>query len=101
MKGESTALGIIPARADSSRFPRKVIALIRGKPMLQYVWEAAKRAKSLDEVIIATDDEGVLAIARGFGAQAVLTSKSFQSGSDRAAHIARERNADIVVNIQG
>ena len=68
------AMGVIPARLGSTRLAKKVLLDINGKPMLQYVWEAAKRAKALDDVIIATDDEIVINAANHFGAKAILTS---------------------------
>lgn len=94
------AIGIIPARAQSTRFPHKVIAPILGRPMLQYIWAAASQAQSLSEVVIATDSEEVRRVAEGFGAKVVMTDTSFQSGSDRVAFIAKDLAAEIVVNLQ-
>ena len=95
-------LGVIPARLRSTRFPNKITALIHGKPMIQHVWESAMRAHQLDEVVIATEDESVFRLARGFGAEAVLTPSDFVSGSDRVAYVARQRpDARWVVNLQG
>lgn len=99
MQKRPDAIGIIPARAQSSRFPLKVIAEIRKKPMLQYIWESAKTAKSLSRVLIATDSEEVARIARGFGAEAVMTGE-FATGSDRVASIAKNLEFPIVVNLQ-
>ncbi len=69
--------------------------------MLQHVWERASQARYLQKVVIATDDERILAAARSFGAQARMTSAAHQSGTDRAAEIAASENAQVVVNIQG
>jgi 3-deoxy-manno-octulosonate cytidylyltransferase (CMP-KDO synthetase) len=97
----SKRLGVIPARANSSRFPKKILARIHGRPMIQYVWEAAKRARLLDEVIVATDDAEILAEVRSFGGKAVLTPATFSSGTDRVAYAAQESAAEIIVNLQG
>ncbi len=98
-------IGIIPARLGSTRFPRKVLAPILGKPMIQHVWEAASASEALDEVMIATEDLEVQKVATTFGAKAILTPNHFQSGSERVAWVAREYDrecrADIIINIQG
>ena len=93
-------IGVIPARYGSTRFEGKVLADICGKPMLQWVWEAAKKAKILDEVIIACDDERVEEAAKSFGARVVLTSKEYQSGSDRLCEVVNPLEVKVVVNIQ-
>ena len=95
------AIGVIPARYGSKRFPGKPLADILGKPMIQYVWERASKTKTLEEVIIATDDERILRKAKEFGAEAVLTSPSLSSGTERVAEAVKDLDADIVVNIQG
>jgi 3-deoxy-manno-octulosonate cytidylyltransferase (CMP-KDO synthetase) len=94
---------VIPARYASSRLPGKALQPIGGKPMLQWVYERA-RAAGAREVLIATDDARIVAAARGFGADAVLTASAHASGSDRIAELARRSNwaaEDIVVNVQG
>jgi 3-deoxy-manno-octulosonate cytidylyltransferase (CMP-KDO synthetase) len=96
-----TAVGIIPARYRASRFPGKALAPIAGVPMLQRVWEGAKRAESLREVIVATDDRRIEELCRRIGAPVVMTSPAHQTGSDRLAEAARRLNDEIVVNIQG
>ena len=95
------AIGVIPARYGSTRFPGKPLANILGKPMIQHVWERASRAKTLEKVIIATDDERILKKAKEFGAEAVLTSLSLSSGTERVAEAAKDLEVDIVANIQG
>ncbi len=94
-------IGVIPARFSSTRFEGKVLADINGKPMLQHVWERAKEAKVLDEVIIACDDERVLAAAKAFGAHVVFTSKGHPSGTDRIIEVVNPLEVRVVVNIQG
>ena len=94
--------GIIPARLQSTRLPRKLLLKDTGKPLIQYAWEAAKRAKSLDEVIIAADAEEIALVCRGFGARVEMTGEH-PSGSDRIAEVVRRScsDADLVVNLQG
>lgn len=94
-------IGVIPARYSSTRFEGKVLADILGKPMLQHVWERAKQAKVLDDLIVACDDERVLAAAAGFGAKTVLTAKGHISGTDRIIEVVNPLDVKVVVNIQG
>jgi len=94
------AVGIIPARYKSSRFEGKVLANILGKPMLQYVWEHSKKAKLLDKVIIACDDERVKEAALGFGAEVVMTAREHTSGTDRITEVVSLMDVKVVVNIQ-
>ncbi len=102
MKRASRAVGIIPARWGSTRFPGKPLHLIAGKPLLQHVWEQCRRAKSLDSVIIATDDMRIAKAAFDWGAEVAMTSKSHQSGTDRIAEVARKSQGfDFILNIQG
>lgn len=95
------AIGVIPARLGSTRLSQKVLVDICGKPMIQHVWEAAKKAKVLDEVIIATDNEVVINVARRFGAKVVLTSIDHNSGTDRVTEVVNPLDVKVVVNIQG
>jgi len=97
----NSATGIIPARYQSSRFPGKPLALIQGRPMIQWVYEGALSAKSLDSVIIATDDERIREAARGFGAPVVMTSPHHGSGTERVAEVAARLSTPFIVNIQG
>jgi len=94
-------IGIIPARYHSTRFEAKVLADIGGKPMIQHVWERAKQAKLLDDLIVACDDERVLKVVTDFGGKAVFTSKEHASGTDRITEIINPIDVRIVVNIQG
>lgn len=94
-------VGIIPARFASTRLMGKPLADIGGKPMIQHTYERASKSKFLDDIVIAVDDEKVYNIAKNFGARVVQTPKDVPSGSDRIAIVAKDINADIVVNIQG
>jgi 3-deoxy-manno-octulosonate cytidylyltransferase (CMP-KDO synthetase) len=95
-------VGIIPARLQSTRLPRKLLLDETGRPLVQYTWEAACRAESLDEVIVATDSPEIAASVRAFGGRAEITGEH-PSGTDRIAEIARRccPQADILVNVQG
>ncbi len=93
-------VGIIPARYNSSRFKGKALADIFGKPMIQHVYERAKKARLLDNLIVATDDIRIYNTVINFGGKAVLT-KIHSSGTDRIAEAAGKIKADIIVNIQG
>ena len=94
-------LGVIPSRYGSTRFPGKSLAPICGKPLVRWVAEACLRAKTLDEVIVATDDERIAAAVEGTGARAVMTPSALPSGTDRVAVAANAAPDDVVVNIQG
>ncbi|MCS7026080.1 MAG: 3-deoxy-manno-octulosonate cytidylyltransferase [Bryobacteraceae bacterium] len=94
-------LGVIPARFASVRFPGKALATLAGKPLIQHVYERAKQARYLSEVIIATDDERIAQAAQQFRAPVRLTRPDHPSGTDRVAEVASADSASIVVNIQG
>lgn len=94
--------GIIPSRFGSSRFPGKPLAMLAGKPLVAWVVEAVKRAKSLDEVLVATDDERIVKAVEAYGGRAVMTPSDLPSGTDRIACAAGDfADDDILVNIQG
>jgi 3-deoxy-manno-octulosonate cytidylyltransferase (CMP-KDO synthetase) len=93
-------LGIIPARYASTRFPGKPLHPIAGKPLIQRVVEQCRQAKSLTEVIVATDDERIAACARQF-CRVELTRADHPSGSDRIAEAASRCACDAVINVQG
>jgi 3-deoxy-manno-octulosonate cytidylyltransferase (CMP-KDO synthetase) len=95
------ALGVIPARFQSSRLEGKPLADIAGKPMIQRVYEIAKQAPSLQDVIVATDDARIADVVRTFGGNVTMTSPHHASGTDRVAEIAASSDAEIFVNIQG
>lgn len=94
-------LAVIPARLASTRLPRKVLRELAGKPMLQWIVEAALASPKLDRVVVATDSEEILALAAAHGWEAMLTSPDLQSGSDRVYAVSRQIPSEIVVNIQG
>jgi len=96
-----SVLGVIPARFQSTRFPGKALVSLAGKPILQHVWERARQARYLDELLVATDDERIARCARGFGATVRMTRPDHPSGTDRVAEAASASPARIVVNIQG
>src|SRR5437870_8972121 len=101
MRQMSKAVGIIPARWRSTRFPGKPLHLIAGKPLLQHVWERCRRARLLDSVIIATDDMRIAEAAFDWGAEVALTSADHLSGTDRVAEVIRRtKQFGFVLNIQ-
>ena len=93
-------LGVIPARYGAQRLPGKPLALIAGKPLIQHVVEQCQQAKSLSEVIVATDDTRIWELAQNF-CRAEMTLPDHPSGSDRIAEVAERISCDAVVNIQG
>jgi 3-deoxy-manno-octulosonate cytidylyltransferase (CMP-KDO synthetase) len=92
---------VIPARYGSTRFPGKSLARLQGRPMIQWVWEAASRSRLSDTVIVATDDDRIADVAANFGADVVMTKKSHRSGTDRIAEVADKVSAHLYVNVQG
>ena len=94
-------LAVIPARYGSTRLPAKPLADILGKPMIQWVYERTRAAKSIERVVIATDDERIASVVRGFGGEVLLTSPDLQSGTDRVAAVADQIKAEVYVNVQG
>jgi 3-deoxy-manno-octulosonate cytidylyltransferase (CMP-KDO synthetase) len=95
--------GIIPARYGSTRFPGKPLADINGMSMIERVYKRSKMAGLLDEVVVATDDERIIAAVEKFGGKAVMTSASHRSGTDRCLEALQRIKGswDIVINIQG
>lgn len=96
------AIGIIPARYASTRFPGKPLVDIAGKTMIQRVYEQASKAKSLSKVVVATDDDRIAGEVTNFGGEFIFTSSDHQSGTDRCAEVIETLTGyDIVINIQG
>ena len=91
---------VIPARYGSMRFPGKVLAMLRGKPIVQWVWECAMKSKA-DLVLVATDDDRVYNTVESFGGKAVMTSPNHPSGSDRIMEAVKDIDADVIINVQG
>ncbi len=93
---------IIPARFASTRLPGKPLVDLAGKSMIQRVYEQAKKAKLVNEVIVATDDSRIEEAVNGFSGKVVMTPEDLQSGSDRIAFVAKNLDdAEIIVNVQG
>lgn len=96
-----TVIGVIPARYASTRLPGKPLLDVCGKPMIQHVYERAKEARFVTDVLVASDDERISNAVAAFGGKVVMTPITIQSGSDRVAYAARSLQADVIVNIQG
>ncbi len=94
-------VALIPARYGSTRFPGKPLALLRGKPMIQHVYEQACRVGNLSRVIVATDDERIARAVGSCGGNVAMTRPDHATGTDRVAEVARSLDADVVVNVQG
>ncbi len=97
-------VAVIPSRYESSRFPGKPLAPIKGRPMIQHVYQRVGSASLVDKVVVATDDQRIVSVVEQFGGQAIMTSPANRSGTDRAAEAAVHLglgSGDIVVNIQG
>jgi 3-deoxy-manno-octulosonate cytidylyltransferase (CMP-KDO synthetase) len=102
----AAAIAVIPARLAATRLPNKPLAEIAGRPMIQHVYEQAKKAARLFDVIIATPDEAIARAVRAFGGTVVLTSPDHPTGTDRVAEAARNAAAvpasvRVIVNVQG
>ena len=100
-RAEVRILGVIPARLQSQRLPRKVLRDIAGRALVLRTYDAAKRSTYLNDLLIATDSEEVAAVCAAHGVPAVVTSPDHPSGTDRVWEIAQGRAADVYVNIQG
>jgi 3-deoxy-manno-octulosonate cytidylyltransferase (CMP-KDO synthetase) len=94
-------VALIPARFGSTRLPGKPLLKDTGKYLIQHVHERVVRAKCVDRVIVATDDDRIVSAVKSFGGDAVLTSKDHPSGTDRVAEVAAGLNADLIINVQG
>ncbi|MDA0835829.1 MAG: 3-deoxy-manno-octulosonate cytidylyltransferase, partial [Planctomycetota bacterium] len=92
--------GVIPARLQSTRLPRKLLLAETGKPLLQYTWEQSRQSSALDDVLIATDSPEIADVAQHFGARCELTG-DHPSGTDRIAEVIRRAlpDAELIVNI--
>ena len=100
----SAPVAVIPSRYAAQRFPGKPLALISGKPMVQHVVERCLEAKCFSRVVVATDDERICAAVRAFGGEAMMTSPSCASGTDRVAEVAASLGLpaeSVVINVQG
>lgn len=95
------AIGVIPARYESTRFPGKPLADIAGKTMIRRVYENASKASALSQVIVATDDERIVEEVKSFGGEVVMTSPTIRTGTERVAKAVETGDAEIILNIQG
>jgi 3-deoxy-manno-octulosonate cytidylyltransferase (CMP-KDO synthetase) len=98
---ESSVLAIIPARYQSTRLPGKALLDIDGRPMIEHVYRRAMAARSIDGVVVATDDARILSAVERFGGAALLTSASHPSATDRLAELAVSLPCNLIVNVQG
>jgi len=96
-------IGIIPARYASTRFPGKPLAVIRGVTMIERVYQRAQKAKSLSKIVVATDDERIVAEVKRFGGEVMITAATHQSGTDRCGEVIQrlQEPFDVAINIQG
>ena len=94
---------VIPARYASTRFPGKPLFALAGKPMIQHVWERSAKAKGVDRVIVATEDERIMKACAEFGAECVMTSEGCRSGTDRVAEVTKKKLKGFshIINVQG
>jgi 3-deoxy-manno-octulosonate cytidylyltransferase (CMP-KDO synthetase) len=97
----STVLIVIPARYSAARFPGKPLTEIAGKPMIQHVFERAKKSQLATRVLVATEDERIKVAVEKAGGEAMLTRPDHRTGTDRVAEVAAHVTADIYINVQG
>jgi 3-deoxy-manno-octulosonate cytidylyltransferase (CMP-KDO synthetase) len=97
----SAVIAVIPARFASTRLPGKALAQIAGLPMIVRVWQQARKARLVQRVLIATDDERIAAATREAGGEVEMTAGSHPSGTDRIAEVARRVPAEVYLNVQG
>ena len=95
------AVAVIPTRYDSTRLPGKPLLARTGKPLIQHVWEKARAARALDDVIVATDDRRIFDAVQAFGGKPLMTSPKHRCGTERVAEAVRSLDAEIIVNLQG
>lgn len=96
-----SAIVAIPARLKSTRFPRKVLADLCGKPMLWHVYQGVAQARHISDIWVMTDSPEVYEQALSWGAKAMMTAEECPSGTDRIASVLDSLDADIIVNVQG
>lgn len=103
-KSDVKVLGVIPARLHSARIPKKMLADLCGKPLIAWTIERTKKARSLDALVVATDDESIAEVVRPLGVPVIMTPPELPTGTDRAAAAAQKFSdfqPDIIVNIWG
>jgi 3-deoxy-manno-octulosonate cytidylyltransferase (CMP-KDO synthetase) len=101
MKQPPKATAIIPARYASTRFPGKPLAQLKGLPMIQHVCHQVSKAETVGRVIVATDDERIREVVKGFGGEVVMTRADHPTGTDRLAEVAERLDDELIVNVQG
>jgi len=94
-------IGVIPARLESTRFPRKILFPIRNKPMIIHVYERAIKSQILNRVIIAVDSQETVDALKDYDVEVIMTSLKHQSGTDRIAEAVENIDAELIINIQG
>lgn len=94
-------VAIIPARYGSTRLPGKALAVIHGQPMVCHVVERTRQARTIDRVIVATDDERIRAAVEPLGVEVAMTRSDHPSGTDRLAEVAAGLAAEVIINVQG
>lgn len=92
---------VIPSRFGSTRLPGKPLVTLGGKPMVQHVYERAKRAQTVHKVLVATDDQRIVDAVQGFGGEARMTRTDHRTGTERIAEVAAHEEGDIFINVQG
>ena len=97
---KTKVLAVIPARYQSSRFPGRPLALIKGKPLIEYLYREVSKAKLVDRAVIATDSDKIAKAVEKFGGEVVITSPKHRTGSDRTAEVAEKLGGDLILNIQ-
>jgi 3-deoxy-manno-octulosonate cytidylyltransferase (CMP-KDO synthetase) len=99
--GSEKVVVVIPARYGSTRLPGKPLVSLAGQPMIQRVYERAKAAEMVHEVIVATDDDRIMDAVKAFGGQARMTRPDHRTGTERVAEVAAHVEGDVFVNVQG
>lgn len=94
-------LGVIPARYGSTRLPAKPLLKINGRPLLEWVIRGVQNSKTLNDLVVATDHEDILNLAKSLGVRAEMTDPILPSGSDRVWAVAKKEKHDVILNIQG
>jgi 3-deoxy-manno-octulosonate cytidylyltransferase (CMP-KDO synthetase) len=97
----SNAAIILPARYHSTRFPGKPLAVIVGKPLIEWVYRRAEQVAGVSRIIVATDHDSIATAVRGFGGEVVMTAAEHRTGTDRVAEVARGLDCEYIVNLQG
>ncbi|HEX8872726.1 MAG TPA: 3-deoxy-manno-octulosonate cytidylyltransferase [Candidatus Acidoferrum sp.] len=98
---EPKVVVVIPSRYGSTRLPGKPLVSLAGKPMVQHVYERAKRAQTVHRVLVATDDQRIVDAVKSFGGEACMTRTDHRTGTERIAEVAAREPGDVFVNVQG